>query len=357
MLCLEYGTNGGYTEEAWYTLKTVGYNESTADYVSYTIKCDEENGLVKINLIGLDSYNDGYLIIRRSSHKTNFKVWELIQKTDISNLDFLTVKDATIESMIGYKYQIQYINDDTIQAPIITDIQCCEFFGALLSYQNTLLRLEFDFQVTGISNATRRTKVDTIGGRYPRFTQNSRLKYKTYSISGRISAEDNGDLFLTRKDMIGNDEFYKYRYDDDCKYPAKNHTQHNHIKPSDDYLYEREFRNAVNDWLDNGKPKLFRSMTEGNLAVMLDGISLSPDQQLSRRVCKFSATMYEIGDGSNLNSLASLGILNTGYASDGTFIGNTDTSTDSGKTDETTTDTTFYAPAAYGILWKNFGDE
>ena len=98
-------------------------------------------------------------------------------------------------------------------------------------------------------------------------------------------------------------------------------------------------------------------MTEGNLAVMLDGISLSPDQQLSRRVCKFSATMYEIGDGSNLNSLASLGILNTGYASDGTFIGNTDTSTDSGKTDETTTDTTFYAPAAYGILWKNFGDE
>lgn len=357
MLCLEYETNGGYTETVWYTLKTVNYNDSTANYVNYVIKCDEENGLVKINLIGLDYYDNGYLVIRRSSHKTNFKVWELVQKTDVSNLDFLTVKDATIESMIGYKYQIQYMNDDMIQAPIITDIQCCEFFGALLGYQDTLLRLEFDFQVTGISNAARRTKVDTIGGRYPKFTQNSRLKYRTYTISGRISAEDNGDLFLTKKNMIGNDEFYNYRYKNNCKYPADNHTQHNQIKLSDDYLYEREFRNAVNDWLDNGKPKLFRSMTEGNLAVMLDGVSLSPDQQLSRRVCKFSATMYEIGDGSSLDSLVSLGILNTGYASDGTYVGNVNTQTDSGETEGTTIDTEFYAPAAYGILWKNFGDE
>lgn len=51
-------------------------------------------------------------------------------------------------------------------------------------------------------------------------------------------------------------------------------------------------------------------MTEGNLAVMLDSITLTPDKTLGRRLYSFSATMYEVGDGRDLDSLTSLGILN-----------------------------------------------
>lgn len=50
-------------------------------------------------------------------------------------------------------------------------------------------------------------------------------------------------------------------------------------------------------------------MPEGNLAVMLDAITLTPDQTLGRRLYSFTATMYEVGDGKNISSLSSLGII------------------------------------------------
>jgi len=49
-------------------------------------------------------------------------------------------------------------------------------------------------------------------------------------------------------------------------------------------------------------------MTEGNMIVMLDGVSLTPDMTLGRRLYDFSATMYEIGDGKDVNSIASFGL-------------------------------------------------
>ena len=51
-------------------------------------------------------------------------------------------------------------------------------------------------------------------------------------------------------------------------------------------------------------------MTEGNMIVMLDSISMTPDTALGRRLYNFSATMYEIGDGKDLNSIASFGLCN-----------------------------------------------
>jgi hypothetical protein len=35
---------------------------------------------------------------------------------------------------------------------------------------------------------------------------------------------------------------------------------------------------AVLDWLNNGKPKLFRSPAEGNYVLRLMNISMSPNQ-------------------------------------------------------------------------------
>jgi hypothetical protein len=50
-------------------------------------------------------------------------------------------------------------------------------------------------------------------------------------------------------------------------------------------------------------------MTEGNMAVMLTDISLTPNATLGRKLYNFTATMYEIGDGYSLESLSSLGII------------------------------------------------
>lgn len=60
------------------------------------------------------------------------------------------------------------------------------------------------------------------------------------------------------------------------------------------YTAERIFKLKVLDWLNNGKPKLFRSPQEGNYLVRLMNVSLSPEDQLGRMLHNFSATAYEI---------------------------------------------------------------
>jgi len=65
---------------------------------------------------------------------------------------------------------------------------------------------------------------------------------------------------------------------------------------------ERKFRDYVMEWLYNGKPKLFRSETEGNMIVMLTNINFVPVENTSRRVYSLSATITEIAE-NNLENL------------------------------------------------------
>jgi hypothetical protein len=45
---------------------------------------------------------------------------------------------------------------------------------------------------------------------------------------------------------------------------------------SENFMSERYFKLSVLDWLTDGKPKLFRSASEGNYIVRLLNVSLSP---------------------------------------------------------------------------------
>ena len=303
-----FKTNNGYTEITDYPLKTEAYASFTNIVCSKSI--DEENGSIKLNISRLNNYSTGYLVVRRASHRTDFKKWELVAARDISELSTWELVDNTVESMTGYRYQLQYITDTENYRPVYIDsneIIHCDFYGSLFSDKNKTLKITFNFQPTNRANAMNRTKVDTLGGQYPIFTQNSKLKYHTYSINGRISSEDGGELFLPRKEVFGN-EYYNYRYNPETTSPHNAECQG--IKSNNDWLYEREYRDAAEEWLNNGKPKLFRSMTEGNMVVILDSVTMTPDTVLGRRLYDFNATMYEIGDGKSLESIASFGLFN-----------------------------------------------
>ena len=69
-------------------------------------------------------------------------------------------------------------------------------------------------------------------------------------------------------------------------------------KITNDYTYEREFRNQVYAFLTDAKPKLFKSPTEGNILVRISNVSLSPEAGLSRLIYNFSATATEIDEAS-----------------------------------------------------------
>ena len=73
---------------------------------------------------------------------------------------------------------------------------------------------------------------------------------------------------------------------------------------------ERNFKLEVLDWLTNGKPKLFRSPTEGNFIIRLMNTSLSPEEKLGRMLHQFNATAYEIAD-FTYNNLKQFGFLDT----------------------------------------------
>ena len=99
---------------------------------------------------------------------------------------------------------------------------------------------------------------------------------------------DENGLFLTKEKAYGFKEIAKL-YEEYNK--ANGITQY-------DYIYEKEFRDAVVEFLYDDKPKLFKSPTEGNILVRLTNIGLIPQQSLDRMIYDFSATANEIADAS-----------------------------------------------------------
>lgn len=192
-----------------------------------------------------------------------------------------------------------------------------DFYDAILSRGEQQLKIRFDYQLTGLKPVVNRTKFDTLGGRYPKFAEDGILNYKSFSISGTLSAMmDDKHHFLKRADYFG-DEYQNYLiYNQEngngssIGYLEKDYNLfiNEEAYNYNDHFWEREFRETALAWLNDGEPKLYRSMAEGSMAVMLTDVSLSPNQNLSRRICSFSATVYEIAEGTSLSTLDSLGI-------------------------------------------------
>jgi hypothetical protein len=65
----------------------------------------------------------------------------------------------------------------------------------------------------------------------------------------------------------------------------------------------------VLEWLNNGKPKVFKSPTEGNYIIRLMNVSLSPNDTLGRMLHTFNSTAYEIAE-YNFQNLYNLNLIN-----------------------------------------------
>jgi hypothetical protein len=105
----------------------------------------------------------------------------------------------------------------------------------LLMRQNRQIAIRYNGTVASVQPVTNRQKIDTLGGKYPRFVENAILNYKILSISGLISAEgDFNRQFLSEfeetQDANGK-TISKYSYDinnyndhHDGKYLIRNDT-------------------------------------------------------------------------------------------------------------------------------------
>ena len=269
---------------------------------------DEENGRMKIRIQDVSELGYiGNIIIKRASGKMNFNDWIDIHIDYINTnqtLDYIWY-DPTIQSGELYMYGVQEVFNDGTKTKVSTckEPKLVVFQHMYLSSGGRQLNIKFDPQISSFQHILSESRVETIGSKYPWFFRNGAVNYKTFNISGTISAlMENPELMKASKEELYGDK--KQWYDD--------YNQEYRITPYNDYVYEKDFREQVINFLYQNNIKLFRSATEGNIFVKLMDINFTPNTTLSRRIYSFSCTAYEADDFNIANCLDKYNILELG---------------------------------------------
>lgn len=312
----------------------------------------EEDGEVTFTIEPEQDLPPGFLYVKRATSLDNFKKWELISCTKQKGKFTHTITDSTVGSLVKYWYACQY---QLMSKELFTTTKYSkkgekpiyvypDFYDILLYRQGKQIAIRYNEQVTSYAPVVNRQIINTLGGKYPKFAENANMNYKKITISGLLTVEaDFNRKFINDRDyaleMNDYDEYMNGKYeirndtiaDGDLTYenvsqvntfstykathtnwengakklPATAHD----MFPKNNWWLEREFREQALTWLNDGEPKLLKSMTEGNLAVILTDVSLTPNNQVGRRTYNISMTAYEVGDGYSLDTLDALGII------------------------------------------------
>lgn len=255
---------------------------------------DDDQTLILYNQTNLqyDISRGTKFVFARASSRDNFKIWQSVDEVVIQQTNVLNVTwfDYTVEPGVWYKYKITRINSagihtgfKKIQEPIMIVPE-----DIFLQANGQQLRIRFDPQIDSIKRNFAESLVETIGSKYPYVRRNGNVDYRSFGLSGTIVS------FMNIKDNLlqaSKSDLYK-----DSKQLYDNYNQQHNIGIYKDYIYEREFRNKVIDFLCNNDVKLYRSLTEGNILIKLMDVTLTPNQTLGRLIYSFSCTAYEIGD-------------------------------------------------------------
>ena len=284
---------------------------------------EEDSGRIKISIAFKEMFNtERNLIIRRASSNTNFTKWENI-KTLAHNRDFQHLwYDTTIESGIWYKYRVQEDGVDNARISNAGDPIMCVFDDIFLTNRDRQLKVQFNPNISDLRYNVNESQQVTLGAQYPYVRRNGNNYYRTFSIGGLISSliDQQGwynpnynekDGYFYHKNVAepftSPEELYAAATDLYDGYNAINNiTQYN------DYIYQREFRQKVMEFLYKNDVKLFRSLTQGNILVKLTNITLSPISTIGRMLYSFSATATQI-DQLNLNNLTKYNLINKFY--------------------------------------------
>ena len=315
VMALTYTTNNLYTETINYkfTIIQYGVDKLNADI---TATVDEENGRIKIDIISKDITEMfiGNLTIRRTSSKSNFHKWEDVKTITYINGTSLNYSwyDTTIQSGVWYKYCAQKRNAHGDRGVIIQidNPVMCLLDDIFLTRDDCQLKIKFNPTLSEFKYNVTESQQVTIGAKYPYIKRNGSNYFRTFPIGGLISSfidttdwydphfydgefhydENEIQAFTSKADIYGESQEL---YDD------YNNTKE--ITEYNDYIYEREFRKKVYDFLYKHNVKLFRSTTEGNILIKLMNIDFQPIEALGRRLYSFTATAVEVDDATIAN--------------------------------------------------------
>ena len=292
-----------------------------------TTEVDNENAYVKLGMFGVSNSGDYYyhkdsteLIVTGNFIVSRQRVNEPGNWKELTRFGLYaekpstwTWKDCTAEQGVSYIYSIQQYSETITSDRIVSKIWdnnkkiwadgsiYVNFEHAFLFDGERQLKIKYNPKISSFKTTLQESKLETMGSKYPFVFRNGRIGYKEFPISGLISClMDEENLFMIDSNFKEYQNYEK-QYDDLYRYSTKHSGNRNQVSQLvltslEDYNIkkEREFKLAVLDWLNNGKPKLFRSPTEGNYIVRLMNCSLSPNDTLGRMLHTFSCTAYEI---------------------------------------------------------------
>ncbi len=257
-----------------------------------------DEGCIDLHLTSED-YLSVNIMLRRTDSRSNYQIWEDYRIFNVldSKVD-IHFKDLIIENGVKYQYGIQIIQSDKYRASLIkSEPILAEYEYPYLVGGERQLKIKFNSTLNAFKRTIQETKTDTIGSKYPFIVRNGNVNYFTFPVNGMISYHvDEAELFCNKSDLMISDA-----------YEFNSHTN----LTNDNIVFEREFRNKVEEFLTNGEYKFYKSPTEGVFLIALTGVSLSPEKSLGRMIYSFSATAYEV-DKVSLSSVLSYGLISTG---------------------------------------------
>ena len=301
----------------------------TNPILSISIKPNHEEAFMEVSVAETANKTILNCAIVRANEKTNYSIWERVANIDLYDGNYeYSFKDYTIESGVNYKYKIFALHNDNYIQYLSAEIEKPEavhFQYNYLYYNGIQLPLKFNNKMSSFKKTILATKTDTIGSQYPTIVRNGYVNYAEFPITGLVSITmDDAETFFCWKTIDGKTGYYYNNeliissnvYDkDNISTPRDKTPNDDTFKPplslhnltNENIFIERKFREKVEEFLNDGKPKLFKSATEGNFIVSLINISFTPNQQLGRMIAEFTSTAYEIGE-YNLNNLVKYNI-------------------------------------------------
>ena len=289
----------------------IGTGRQILKTISYQYVIDNGINLDKYLILidaPYEAFYYGSYILSRASDEDNYTTWYNIArfKLDEEPPSSYTIRDITVEHGRKYKYGLQQYNIwGLISSRIMSEPVEASFEDMFLFDGERLLKVRFNPKVTSFKTTILEQKSDTIGGRFPVITRNGDTYYKEFPIGGLIAQEmDEKELFINRNLVVS------HRHSTGA-IEAQEHVnalRDYHMFSDENIFLERQFKLEVLKWLNDGKPKLFKSPYEGNYIVRLMQNTLTPVEELGRMLHSFTSQAYEIAD-CNYENLIAYGFL------------------------------------------------
>lgn len=314
-LTVVYKTNTGYEneEEFLFQFDTTGLPKIENSKIIAT--SNNPKGCIEIVISQEGKGLSENIMICRTSSKSGFTEWEdvhLFSVLEDGNWSYKWI-DYLVEAGVIYKYGFQlyykYIQEGTEretrgEMPDNQITPVVATFEDIFLYDGSKqLRIKFDPNISSFKQSISESKVETIGSKYPFIRRNANVNYRTFPISGIITYKNDDysedypfeDCNLQLSNQAQNFTFFNRNSQEIKDYESIIKYGNNYESDLEVFL-EKQFRDKVMKFLYDGRVKLFKSETEGNILVRLMDISFTPNKSLGRRIYSFSATAYEIDE-------------------------------------------------------------